>query len=221
VQKEYDIDLVLYFTEFRDILATNEYPSTSFKLDEKTGKLEDNFSWQNTAEYRLHKKLTGMPLVKYYEDIAATRLAYRAWSGLKTRGFLPMTLGKFYGSIPEQDYSYTKYDVPISELSKKVYDTLETYPNGQMLFVVRNLPTDAYMVKDYFKGKNYPFIDLNDTLDQQLIRGTGINAHFFKTTQSYGGHWNHEGHKAVGHFLANRVARDIHTYKMPFFKNED
>lgn len=218
LQKEYDIDLVLFFTEFRDILESNDYPSTSYQWDTLKQMIIPNFSWKNTGEFKLHSILKRIPGLQFYDDIAITRLAYRAWSGVKTRGFLQLTLGKFYGSIPEQDYSYIKYEAPISTLSKKVYDTLENFTTGQMLFVVRSIPMDAYMIIDYFKANQYPFIDLNDTFNHQTIRGTSINAHFFKATQSFGGHWNHEGHKAVGQFLAHRVLRDINTYNMPNYE---
>jgi hypothetical protein len=220
IQKEYDADLVLYFTEFRDILPTGSYPSTSFKFNAPDSSLVPDYSWQNSSEYKLHQKLISLSLLKYYEDIAACRLAYRAWSGFQTRGFWPMTLGKFYGKVKEQEYTYTKYDVPVSVLTKKIYDSIMQYDRGQVIFVVRNLPTDASIVKEYFKKKNYPFIDLNDALDKELIKGTTINAYYFKSTQSYGGHWNHEGHKAVGYFLSNRISREINKYKTPLYTRE-
>jgi hypothetical protein len=220
IQKEYDADLVLYFTEFRDILPSGDYPSTSFALNDTTGALVADKSWQNSAEYRLHKKLVNIPVVKYYEDLAASRLAYRAWSGIKTRGFLPLTLGKFYREVPPPNYTYAKFDVPVSPLSRKMYDSIMQYDAGQVIFIVRNLPTDASIVKEYFTEKKYPFIDLDDILDKEIIRGTNVNAYYFKATQSYGGHWNHEGHKAVGNFLAQRIYRDLKTYKTPFYLNE-
>jgi hypothetical protein len=218
IQREYDADLILYFTEFRDILPSGDYPSTSFALRESDETLVADRRWQNSAEYRLHKKLSSIPVIRYYEDIAACRLAYRAWSGVKTRGFLSMTLGKFYPGVPPQDYSYTKYDVPVSTLSEKMYDSIMHYDKGQVVFVVRNLPVDASVVKEYFQEKHYPFIDLNDILDKEIIKGTNTNAYYFKATQSYGGHWNHEGHKAVGNFLANRISKDLKTYKTPFYQ---
>jgi hypothetical protein len=218
IQKEYDADLILYFTEFRDILPSGDYPSTSFALKESDESLIPDRRWQNSAEYRLHKKLSSIAVIKHYEDVAACRLAYRAWSGIKTRGFWPMTLGKFYGTIPTPDYSYAKYDVPVSTLSKKMYDSIMSYNKGQVVFVVRNLPADASVVKEYFREKKYPYIDLNDILDKEIIKGTNTNAYYFKATQSYGGHWNHEGHKAVGNFLANRINAEIKTYKTPFYQ---
>jgi hypothetical protein len=94
------------------------------------------------------------------------------------------------------------------------------YDKGQVIFVVRNLPVDASVVKEYFREKKYPFIDLNDVLNNEIIRGTNVNAYYFKSTQSYGGHWNHEGHKAVGYFLSNRISREINKYKTPLYTRE-
>ncbi|HEY8933862.1 MAG TPA: SGNH/GDSL hydrolase family protein [Cyclobacteriaceae bacterium] len=220
LEKEYDADLVLYFTEFRDILPVASYPSTSFKLNETGTNLVADYSWQKSAEYNLHRKLTSLPLLKYYEDIALCRLGYRAWSGIQTRGFLQLTLGKFYGTLATPDYTYAKYDVPISDLSKKIYDSVMTFNKGQIVFVVRNLPVDATVVKEYFQEKHYPFIDLNEALDKEIIRGTNINAYYFKATQSYGGHWNHAGHKAIGHFLAKKISDHIKEYNTPNYSHE-
>jgi hypothetical protein len=220
IKKEYDADLVLYFTEFRDALPTADYPSTSYKLDDSGNHLIRDKSWERSAEYNLHKKLIAFPLLKHYENIAVCRLAYRAWSGISSRGFWSMTLGKFYRQVPAQDYSYQKYNMPVSDLSKKLYDSITSFDKGQVVFVVRNMPIDATVVKEYFTSRNYPFIDLDDVLDKQIIRGTNINAYYFKATQSYGGHWNHEGHKAVGSYLASHIASHLKTYKTPFYSNE-
>lgn len=220
ISKAYDADLVLYFTEFRDVLPTAYYPSTSFKLDETGKHLIGDRSWERSPEYLFHKRLIQFPVLKQYEDIAVCRLAYRAWSGILSRGFWSMTLGKFYKQPVEQDYSYEKYDVPMSDLSSKLYDSIMSFDKGQVIFVVRNMPIDASLLKGFFADRKYPFIDLDNVFDKQMIRGTNVNAYYFRSTQSYGGHWNHEGHKAVGAYLSNFIARNIKTYKTPHYSNE-
>lgn len=216
----YDLDLILYFTEYRDIFVETGYPSASYILNDSTGVLETSNSWRKTPEYSIHKKLTALPVLKYYEDIAFTRLAYRTYSGVKQMGFALQTFGKFVGEPSFQTYQYEKKEGEVSATTKKVFEKIMQYSNGQVLFVVRHLPFDAQVVQDYFEEKRYPYIDLRDTFAQQLIKGTQTNAHFFKTTQSFGGHWNHEGHIAVGNFLANRVYQNLGQYKMPNYQHE-
>lgn len=220
IEPNYDLDLILYFTEYRDIFVETGYPSAAFSLNDTTGELITNNSWRETPEYRLHKKLVGFPILKYYEDIAVTRLAYRAYSGGKQMGFTLQTFGKFAGEPSFQTYQYEKKEGEVSLTTKKTFEKIKEYKNGQVIFVVRHLPFDAQVVQNYFDQMHYPYIDLRDTFDMQLIKGTNINAHFFKTTQSFGGHWNHEGHIAVGNFLANRIYQNLGQYKMPNYQHE-
>ncbi len=222
VSHEYDADIVLYFTEYRDIFypsTTMSYPSTYYSFDSNK-KLVPFFSWQSTPEYKLHTKLISNPILKHYESSAYFRLLYRAMARVKISGLSYLTFGKFSGEkAPEQSYATSSAsEEPLSDVTKKIYDSLASYPGGQTIFVVRDKPMPAPCIKKYFAEKAYENIHLSDTFNDFYIKNTNINAYYFKASAAYGGHWNNQGHEAVGYFLTNRLARDLEKYKMPNYE---
>lgn len=221
ISHNYDADIILYFTEYRDIFNFNNYPSTIYTFDSDSAQnLTAGYYWKEAPEYKLHEKLISIPVLAEYDNSAYFRLAYRAKAGIGMRGFPNITLGKFYGMRKEQDYKYTNFgDTAISALTKKLYDTVYQYNKGQVLYVVRNMPFDAGIIMDYLKEKEYKFINLDDTVDHQYnIRNTNINAYYFRATKAYGGHWNNDGHKAVGTFLSNFILKNLNNFKMPGYE---
>jgi len=214
IVKNYDADLVLYFTEARDITGWDDYPSTIFSLD-SNNNLKPDFTWKNRFDYKIDLKVKSFGLFSDYEKSVYPSLVYRAISGIKMYGFLPTTFGKFAGEIPEQDYTPRKSEFNISNLSEAIFDTLpKAKPNTKFIYVVRNFPASSDQLITYLRTRKYDVIDLTDTFNYFYIKGTNTNAYYFKATNSYGGHWNHEGHKAVASFLSNRIFRDFSNYKM-------
>jgi hypothetical protein len=219
ISKEYDYDIVLYFTEPRDLSGWNEYPSTFYKLD-SIGELTGDFNWRVRSDYQISSKIANLTPLKNFQDYSFFSLLYRAKSGTEMYGFNNLTFGKFAEKIPEQSYEYENKDIPVSDLSNKIYDKLNNYKTRQTIFVIRNYPAEAKILTKLLLDKGSTIIELSDTIDRFRIRNTNTNALFFKATNSYGGHWNHEGHKAVGNFLANRIFRDINHYNLPNFQKD-
>lgn len=220
IAKEYDADMILYFVEQRDIKGQDNYPSTTFTLD-SAYNLKPDYSWKNRIDYKIDLKLKSFSLFSGYEKSVYPSLVYRAFAGIKMYGFLPTTFGKFAGNIPEQNYNQRKSLYNISILSATIFDTLpKVKPNAKFIYVVRNFPDVSDKLVTYIRSRNYNMIDLSDTLNSFYIKETNINAYYFKATNSYGGHWNHEGHKAIASFLSNRILKEFSNYNVNNSSND-
>ena len=129
-----------------------------------------------------------------------------------------MTFGKFCGTSADQDYTPLTVSDTVSLLTKKIYDTICKYNNGQIIFVVRDKPVNNPAIIQYLKTSNYKYINLADAFDGYNIKNTKINAYYFKASNAYGGHWNNDGHKTMGTFLSNIILENMSTYKMPDYQ---
>lgn len=212
IKKEYDADLVLLFTESRDLEATTDFPSSSFIYDTVSGGLVESALWKESTDYKLTKMLDRFGLLKVLNESGWFRLAYRTRSGISMYGLLPKLFGKFYGEVKGQTYDLIEVkDSFVSKTTEKIFDTLSRETLPPVWFVLRNFPLESRGMHEYMMNKGFNFIDLTDTLDHKIIRGTQVDAYYFKTTATYGGHWNYEGHIAVGHFLSNRLVSMIQS----------
>lgn len=209
IKKEYDANLVLFFTEARDIEPITDFPSTSFVYNESTKQLEASKDWNQSSDYKLTKKLDDIKVLPLLNASGLFRLTYRARSGLQMYGFWPKILGKFYGEVQPQTYDRVETDKAMSKTSEKIFDTLSKQTDPPVWFVIRNFPFESKSLEKYMDSVQYDYISLKDTLDFKQIRNTEDDAYYFKTTGLYGGHWNHLGHKAVGNFLSNRIINGI------------
>lgn len=216
IKKEYDADLVLFFTEARDLEEVTIYPSTAFVYDPATGGLRASYLWRESPDYRLTRKLQDLGILGALNGSGWFRLAYRARSGIEMYGFLPKVLGKFYGEVPAQNYDRTEMNQAASMTTQKIFDTLSKESAPPVWFVVRNFPLESKHLERYMDSLGFRYIDLADTLDFKTIRGTKDDAYFFKTTGAYGGHWNHLGHKAVGAFLSDRILKEMRQGRIKF-----
>jgi hypothetical protein len=220
IEQNYDADIVLYFTEARDAQDSNDYPSTGYTLDDSDiPQLIARFHWRSSPDYILHNKLSSIPVLAMYDSSSFFRLLYRARSGTKIIGFPVITLGKFYGPRPEQDYQLVSNEGSVvSALTRRVYDLVYRYDKGQVIFVVRNMPIKAQNIIDHMNLEGYSHIDLDDAFDGYNIRNTSVNAYYFKASMAYGGHWNNDGHKAVGEYLSKSILENIDSYTMPHYE---
>jgi hypothetical protein len=219
IKKEYDADLVLYFTESRDLEEVTNYPSTSFLYDSARGDIAESTLWKEATDYKLTAKLQEMGIMSGLNASGWFRLLYRARSGIQMYGFLPKVLGKFYGEIPSQSYERKEVEVSLSKTSERIFDTLRKETNPPVWFVLRNFPFESTRLAGYMANTGFNYIDLSDTLDFKVIKGTNDDAYFFKTTGTYGGHWNHLGHIAIGHFLSNRLLTHYSRGRIRFRTN--
>ena len=219
IAKEYDGDIVLYFTEGRDIYRAGPkgYPSTSYQIDSNEN-LFVGYGWKQSWEYLFHKRLSSYAVLKHYDNSAYFRLFYRAFARIKLNGIPLLTFGKFVGQPLEQDYTGGDNADSLSSFTAKVYDTVYKYNAGQVVYVVRNKPVNAPCIINYMDQKSYNYINLSDTFTDFNIKNTKINAYYFKATNAYGGHWNNDGHRAVGIYLANKIYRSLGNYKMPNYE---
>jgi len=220
IRNKYDVDILLMFTEGRDIYNVDGgygYPSTFYKLD-TAGNIERCDSWKNSPDYKLSKKLTSIPVLRYYDKSSFFRLLYRAKSRVSINGFNELTFGKFFEKPHEQNYSYDASNEAVSTLTKKLYDTLYRYDKGQVVYVLRDKPTYTPCIEKEMIRNNYQYINLADTFNGFFVKGTKKDAYYFKATQTYGGHWNNDGHKAVGMYLVNQLYARLKEYKMPDYR---
>jgi hypothetical protein len=221
IKEEYDLDIILYFAEGRDIFEVNEYPSTTYTLNDEDS-LVPSYEWSEATQFKMHKKISEFDITHGYDQLSLFSLFFRAMSGVRMRGFNKLTFGKFAGEIETQDYNFSELpDVQISNLSAKIIQKLYPYNLGKMFFVVRGFPIDASALKSYFDSQNIEYFDLIDTFDGYNIRNTDINAYYFEASQSYGGHWNHRGHRAVGHYLSDRIIQKVEISELPNFTLND
>ena len=102
----------------------------------------------------------------------------------------------------------------VSPGSKMVFQRLAANSNKQLIFVVRNHPFSAKVLKDYL-SKRYVTIDLDEVMNGTNIISNNRNAYYFKATGSSGGHYNHDGHKALGDFLATKLQIFFCDSKIP------
>ena len=209
IKKEYDIDLVLFFTEARDLQPVADYPSTAFVYDSTVDNLVVSKSWKESQEFKAVTKMESLGLLGVLNNSGLFRLAYRARSGISMYGFLPKVLGKFYGERATQTYERMETKQELSRTSAHIFDTLSKQTDPPVWFVLRNFPLESRQLEDFMGSMHYNFFDLKDTLDFKIIRNTKDDAYYFKTTNLYGGHWNHLGHKAVGYFLSNKLVQGI------------
>ncbi len=211
----YRADVVLYFVENRDIAPwQGSYPSTAYGMDSNNKILSVDTSWKLSGAFKLHQRLIANGITASYENWGFARLAYRAFMSITNLfSFGELTLGKFYPiNTKAQTYETSVNNDTLSKLSKLLLKNIAQSYGGKVVFVVRNTPVKAASLMGYFETNKYDFINLSDTLNNDLkIENTNIDAHFFKTTKSYGGHWNHEGHKAVGQLLSDRLDQLIKT----------
>ncbi len=220
LSKKYDVDLVFIFADGRDLYNMpykTSLPSTCYVMDSNNHLIVSDY-WKQSPEYRISVKLANTPVLKYYEDLAYFRLLYRAYARVKINGFGAQTLGKLWAAPKlqsEKNYTYNIANEEICPLTQKLYDTMYSYDKAQVVFILRNKPINAPVILEYVKSKNYQYINLADTFDNFNIKGTKIDAYYFKATNTYGGHWNNEGHEAVGNYLVHQIYKNFENYKMP------
>lgn len=213
IKKEYDADMVLFFVEARDLTAVTDYPSTSFVFDDKVGDIVPSKAWMESADYRIVSKLKKMGILNVLDNSGLFRLAYRTKSGIGMYGVLPKVLGKLYPQPPTQTYDRMEAKLELSKVAGRIFDSLSKEENPRVLFVLRNFPLESQVLRSYMDSKQFDYIDLKDTLDYKIVRNTTDDAYYFKASGLYGGHWNHIGHKAVGHFLSNRLLQRLDSIK--------
>lgn len=213
ILKKYRPDLVLYFTEQRDITHNpmTYYPVPFYKYDTIGKVLIVDSSWIKTPSYLFHKYCMKSLFFKNYEESGFFRLAYRSFMlAFKTADFFQLTFGKFYPKkYKGQEYRMINSKNTVSILSDSLYNKIRFSNRGKIIFVLRDFPVKSESLKNYLEIGSFKFINLNDTLlGSRLIKNTDKDAYYFKASRSYGGHWNSEGHKAVGALLADRIFTD-------------
>jgi hypothetical protein len=128
----------------------------------------------------------------------------------QTANFFQLSFGKFYPKkYKGQDYRMINSKNTVSILSDSLYNKIRFSNKGKIIFVLRDFPVKSESLKNHLEIGGFNFINLNDTLlESRLIENTDIDPYYFKASRSYGGHWNSEGHKAVGALLVDRIFID-------------
>lgn len=215
---QFNLDHVLYFMEERDFNAESLNKLSTY-YEVKDGKLVANKDWQKTGTFQMLSTLDNTPLLKYYSDVPSINLLNRARMNVKIRGLNNIILGKFASldlllNRTEQNYSHhdedywsgqTENNQTISEVTKIIIDELLASTSPKVTVVTRNYPVKVKKLEQYLLSKDADVIKLSEIFDGPYIRGTSINANFFKASNLYGGHFNHHGHQALGVFLAEEM----------------
>lgn len=123
---------------------------------------------------------------------------------IKSQGFLPLMLEKFYPFGQEEiDSSHYIFNTQIPDITKKIFESLDVC---KTIVVNRDAIPLQVQKMALVENNQLLFINLTDTLN--VLIENGIDPHYWKATNKHG-HWNHEAHKAVGAFLAEKLSAII------------
>ena len=208
---DYDPDLVLVFLEERDRNPPVWTGRTRYEL--KQGALDPVLDWRETGQYKLIQRLEKIPLVRHYIDVSLVALANRALANIRTHSLGSVLLDKFQpfflpGSKPRPQPDRSR--IPVSDLIGRILTELtELGRRGDpdVVFVLRPLPP-APELEPFLMDIDADYWNLSELFvggNTDVLASSGINSRYWKATGVVGGHWNHAGHREVGHFLAGKV----------------
>jgi len=123
---------------------------------------------------------------------------------LVQKGFLfPKMLDKLYYPMTETEVPANKEQrTEFNETSLLINKSLSENSDGSILIVNSGNEDMNEVYLGNLETNNIDYIDLNDTLN--VLQSQGIDINYWTATKKYG-HWNHEAHKAVGNFIANKL----------------
>jgi len=217
---QFNPDIVIYFMERRDYVMESNFSGlanlTHYVYNDSS--LVPVESWKNSETHKLLSYLDKNNIP--YNKVSLIALSKRALDMIKVKSLNYFLFGKFrigsYNLDLSTDQSCTGLDVKYNELSegtKFIIDELASFDKENRMpkvyFVIRSYPCDASKLKNYFEEKKYTYFELNDIFDDQIIKSNGKDGGHFKATNSYGGHFNHYGHIAVGEYFAEKLKNII------------
>ena len=228
----FNLDYVLYFLEFRDFSA-KPFQSHATYYEVKNDVLVENRDWEKRASGKIMKFFADKPLLGLSQKLSLTSLAYRGiYNNMLQEPQYDILFGKFW-SPKTLFFPKLKLDLgqgkglefwggevdtraEISESSKFILDKLINDTTTKVIFVLRHYPVRISIMENYMISIGADFITLNELFDGPYIRESKINANYFKATQLYGGHYNNQGHKALGKFLAEKFRARIDLISSEF-----
>ena len=103
-------------------------------------------------------------------------------------------------------------DQDLSELSRRIIEDLAKPENNagtEVIFVFRSYPPPPRLA-EYVAEVGGEYYDLGDIFgEDNVLKTSGRNSRYWKATDITSGHWNHEGHREVGHYLARRLSERL------------
>ena len=205
---EFQPDLVLYVVKSENMKERNSYfiPSPYFYLD--SDSLLIDYSFTDKGTYQNYQRLK--PLMEHSSLFKMVQNAYK----LSAKGRAPKILfDKFYTVLVQETEEQGSQDednafekdpevrtkpVVLTEITEKIFSEIARGP--QAIIVARD-QAPAFP-EATVQAAGIPIIFPNDTLDD--LKARGIDPYYWKATNRKG-HWNHEGHAAIGHFLADKI----------------
>lgn len=126
------------------------------------------------------------------------------FKSVKERTIGPILLDKFYPNIHRTENENIEHNsVHITEITQKIVQNLNPIKD-----IVINRDSEALnneFVSEIARN-SILLINLSDTID--ILKKSGIDPNYWKATKKEG-HWNQQGHLAVGEFLAERLLQII------------
>jgi hypothetical protein len=196
--ERFDPDLVIFLLSARDLRdRPNFIPSPYPYLDNQ--EILINYDFTSGKTYKRYKKFQYL-----FENSSLVKVITNVYK-LVQRGRLPsIVLGKFYATdkprtnrLPRASGPVRGPDIELSPVSEAIL----LYLSGQRVLFVYKDPFPDHL-DQAIRQFGIPVIELDETLSG--LKSQGIDPNYWKAT-SKRGHWNYEGHRAVGSRLVDEV----------------
>jgi len=221
--EQFDLDYIIYFLESRDYGTGTPRFIKYYSLAEN-GELESHLTGGENIQFRAMKFLQQSELGSVLAKSCYLALVSRAMHTVKSRGLARKLLGKFSNwqillGLKEFDSGsvwlnpVTISDRELPELTKHLIHQLHAQSKPKVLFVTRHHPVKIPELDNYLSEYNVPYASLSEVFDGTQVINTGEDGHYFKASQSYGGHFNHRGHAATGTFLAEKFKAYYYSHQ--------
>jgi len=189
-------DLILYFLSEADLLCTQTdvlLPKVILKGDTPI-ITNDLMPKSRIEEFENTKFLT--------QNSAILQMLNNSRKLVKRGLFWPKMLDKFYF----KDQSITELSVPTSDTIPELALKIAKNLSKNVVIVNRGEEPLSDKFTEVIHREQLPFVDLNDTLS--VMQKSGIDPSYWKVTKKRG-HWNYQGHQAVGLYLTNQLEKIV------------
>ena len=209
---KFDLDYVIYFLEFRDYQPSAPRFVKYYSLE--NNQLTDYLKGENNIQFKTLKFLQKTFIGSCLSKSTFLALLSRDIYAVKSRGVAKKFFEKFRsweillglktGEENNMWLNPTTANGEISDYTKFVINELTTQSKPKVIFVTRHHPVKVPDLDNYLETNNFSYFSLTEVFDETTIIKNNKDGHFFKASQSYGGHFNHNGHEATGKFLAEK-----------------
>ncbi|MEM7369490.1 MAG: hypothetical protein AAF587_12885 [Bacteroidota bacterium] len=199
--QDYHPDMVLYLLEPKRFIDRANYFIPSPYFYEEGEELKINYEFNERGLFKTYNKLAFL-----LENSSFLKMGQNSYKMVRQGRAPGIIFDKFYRMFrysKAKDIDLEDVDdvIEITSLTERIVEDIAEGPPSVILFR-KKYPDNLREMMDSYE---LPHINLADTLDVMRLKG-GLDNHprYWKAT-SKKGHWNHEGHKLVGHYLGNQL----------------